>query len=236
MYLKRFLSIFFLITNCLFALQIGPPMFEQRIDGSGGYREFTLTNPSTNTLRYKLTILPGKNNDMSKWTEVSPKIINIKPGTKGVFKIYAKAPSGTPEGEYHYNLSIKMMDLPKLPGETDKIEAGARLNFDFHLGFIGYAGDLKPDIVVTNTTVSKNSEGKTVVKGTIVNKTPKRGIYCGITIVGGNRTILSTDLRVPVGGKQNFSYVLDKDIKPSNVDGIIIRNLEDNKELVKTKF
>ena len=39
MCLKKFLAIFFLITNFLFALQIGPPMFEQRIDGLGGYRE-----------------------------------------------------------------------------------------------------------------------------------------------------------------------------------------------------
>ena len=236
MNLKKLIAIFFLISNFIFALQIGPPMFEQRIDGSGGYREFTLTNPGTKTLRYKLTVLPGKTNDMSKWTEVSPKIITIKPGAKGKFKIFAKAPSGIPDGEYHYNLSMKMMDLPKLPGETDKVDAAAKLNFDFHLGFIGYAGELKPLIEVTNTSVTKNKDGLTVVKGTIINKTPKRGIYCGITIIGGDKTLLSTDLRVPKNGKQNFTYTLDKNIKPSDVDGIVIRNLEDNKELLKTKF
>lgn len=236
MIFKKLVTIFFLISNFIFALQIGPPMFEQRIDGAGGYREFTLTNPGTKTLRYKLTVLPGKNKDMSRWTEVSPKIITIKPGTKGKFKIFAKAPSDIPDGEYDYNLSIKMMDLPKLPGETDKVDAAAKLNFDFHLGFIGYAGDLEPNIEITNTTVTKNSDGKLLVKGTIINKTQKRGIHCGIIIIGGDRTLLSTDLRVSKGEKKDFSYLLNEDLKPSDVDGISIRNLENDKELIKTKF
>ncbi|MBC2853639.1 hypothetical protein [Cetobacterium sp. 2G large] len=236
--LKNFLSIFFLITNFLFALQIGPPMFEQRIDGSGGYKEFTLKNSSKTTLRYKLTILPssGKYMDMSKWTEVSPKIVTIKPGKIGKFKVFANAPKDVPEGEYAYTLSLKTMDLPKLPGETSVVQAGAKLNFDFHLEFIGYAGELKPEIELINPRVDINKDGNVVLNGTIVNKTKKRGIYCGITVISGNRTILSTDLRVPVNGKKDFSYVFNKDIKKSDVDGLTIRNMEDNKELLKIKI
>ncbi len=235
MNLKKFLMLFFLITNIIFALELSPTMFEQRIDGSGGYREFVVANNTNTTLRYKLTIFPGSNKDrdMSKWTEVSPKILTIKPGKTGTLKIFTKAPNSIPEGEYNYILSLKTMDLPKLPGETNEIASAAKLNFDFRLEFTGYAGDLKPNIELINPVVSTDKDGLTIVKGTIVNKTPKRGIYCAITVMSGNQSLTYSEIRVPVDEKKEFTLPLKAGVKKSDVTGVIIRNLEDNKELLK---
>lgn len=235
MSLKKLISIFFLISNFIFALEIQPTMFEQRIDGSGGYREFIVSNNTNSTLRYKLTIFPGskKDRDMSKWTEVSPKILTIKPGKTGTFKIFVKTPKEIPDGEYDYTLSLKTMDLPKLPGETDKIASAAKLNFDFRLNFIGYAGDLKPNIDFINPVVSTDKDGKIVVSGTIINKTPKRGIYCAINIISGEKSLNYSEIRVPVNGKSKFSVTLDANIKKSDVTGITIRNLENSNIILK---
>lgn len=238
MSLKKIFTLFFLLANMIFALEIGPTMFEQRIDGSGGYREFTVSNSTNTTLRYKLTVFPGsdKDRDMSKWTEVSPKILTIKPGKTGKLKIFTKTPNGIPEGEYKYILSLKTMDLPKLLGENNEIASAAKLNFDFRLEFIGYAGDLKPNVELVNSIVSTNKDGQTVVTGTIVNKTPKRGVYCAISVIKGDQPLKYSEVRVPVNGKKEFSLILDSKVKKSDVTGVIIRNLENNKELLKTKI
>lgn len=235
MNLKRFFTLFFLITNIVWALEIGPTMFEQRIDGAGGYREFVVSNSTNTTLRYKLTIYPGSNKerDMSKWTEVSPKILTIKPGKTGTLKIFTQAPNNIPEGEYNYILSLKTMDLPKLPGETNEVASAAKLNFDFRLGFTGYAGDLKPNIELVNPIVSTNKDGQTTLTGTIVNKTSKRGIYCAITVMSGEQSLINSEIRVPVNEKKEFTLPLKSGVKKSDVTGVIIRNLEDDKELLK---
>ncbi|MCQ8210969.1 hypothetical protein NON08_00085 [Cetobacterium somerae] len=235
MSLKKLISIFFLISNFIFALEIQPTMFEQRIDGSGGYREFIVSNNTNSTLRYKLTIFPGskKDRDMSKWTEVSPKILTIKPGRNGIFKIFVQTPKEISDGEYDYTLSLKTMDLPKLPGETDKIASAAKLNFDFRLNFIGYAGDLNPDIDFINPVVSTNANGKTVISGTIVNKTPKRGIYCAVNVISGENSLNYSEIRVPVNGEKQFSVTLEPNVKKSDITGITIRNLENSDIILK---
>lgn len=235
---KKFFTLFFLITNIIFALEISPTMFEQRIDGSGGYKEFVVANNTNTTLRYKLTIYPGsgKDRDMSKWTEVSPKILTIKPGKTGTLKIFTKAPNNIPDGEYNYILSLKTMDLPKLPGETNEVASAAKLNFDFRLEFTGYAGDLKPNIELINPIVSTNKSGQTVVTGTIVNKTSKRGIYCAVNVMSGDQSLINSEIRIPVNEKKEFTLPLKSGIKKSDVTGVIIRNLEDNKELIKKRL
>lgn len=238
MNLKKIITLFFFVSNLIFALDFSPTMFEQRIDSSGGYREFIVSNNTNTTLRYKLTIFPGNNKekDMSKWTEVSPKILTIKPGKTGTLKIFTQAPKNIPEGEYEYILSLKTLDLPKLPGETSEVASAAKINFDFRLEFTGYAGDLKPNIELLNPTVSTNKDGQTIVTGTIINKTSKRGIYCGVNIISGDKSLINSEIRVPVNGENNFSIPLTTNIKKSDVTGIIIRNLEDNKELLKKRL
>lgn len=229
--------LFFLMFNFLLALQIGPPMYEQRIDANGGYREFTIKNSGAETLRYKLTILPSLSDykDMSKWTEVSPKILTIKPGRSGKIKIYSDAPKGVEEGEYGFILSVKMIGLPRLPEETHLIESSAKINFDVHLELFGYVGNLESKVKLANLKTEKK-DNQVVISGKLENLTPKRGIYCGIDVIGKNGTIYNSDIRVPVNGKKEFNIELDKNIKKSEITGIRIRNLENYKEILKQKI
>ncbi|ERT68267.1 hypothetical protein HMPREF0202_01837 [Cetobacterium somerae ATCC BAA-474] len=229
--------LFFFMANFLFSLQIGPPMYEQRIDGNGGYREFTIKNSGDETLRYKLTILPTLENhkDMSKWTEVSPKILTIKPGKSGKIKIYSNAPKGAEEGEYGFILSVKMIGLPRLPEETHLIESSAKINFDVHLELFGYVGNLEPKVKLTNLKTRKK-DNQIIISGKLENLTLKRGVYCGIDIIGKNGTIYNSDLRVPVNSEKEFNIELDKNIKQSEITGIRIRDLENYKEILKQKI
>lgn len=234
MYLKKFLSIFFLITNFLFAFEFRPTMFEQRIDGSGGYREFTLKNSGRSTLRYKLSILPGlgKYKNMSTWTEVSPAVLTIKPGKIGKVKIFSQAPEGTPEGEYSFIVSFKMIDAPKLPHETNKIETTSKVNFDIHVELVGYIGDETPKLMVSNPIISVNGD-KINLKGKVKNESSKRGIYIAYDVMGPNGIIATQELRVPKNNSQDINLSIDgTKFKKKDIQGIQIRDSKDFKTVL----
>lgn len=234
---KKFFILFLLVANIIFALEISPLMYEQRIDTDGGYREFVIKNSGDKTLRYKVSIYPGiSHRDMSKWMEVSPKILNIKPGTEGVLKVYAKAPNGIEPGEYSFVLSLKMVDLPKLPGDIKTVEPVAKINFDFRLEYLGYAGNLSPDINLINPKLKENSDGTVNFSTKLKNNTEKRGIFYGVEIIGRQGLIHRIENRLSKKSETDISVNLDKSIKKSDITGVILRNYEDNKELQSLKL
>lgn len=234
---KKFLILFFLVANIIFALEISPLMYEQRIDADGGYREFVIKNSGDKTLRYKVSIYPGiSHRDMSKWMEVSPKILNIKPGTEGVLKVYAKAPNSIEPGEYSFTLSLKMVDLPKLPGDIKTVDPVAKINFDFRLEYLGYAGNLSPDIKLINPKLKENSDGTVNFSTKLKNNTEKRGVFYGVEIIGRQGLIHRIENRLSKKSETDISVNLDKLIKKSDITGVILRNYEDNKELQSLKL
>lgn len=235
MVLKKFLSIFFLITNFLFAFELRPTMFEQRIDGKGGYREFTLKNSGKTTLRYKLTILPGlgKYKDMSKWTEISPKVLVIKPGKSGKIKVFAQAPEGTSAGDYSFVVSFNMVDAPKLPHETSKIEPTAKVNFDIHVEFLGHVGDEEPKITLTQPAITVNNDKSITVKGKIKNSTETRGVYCAYDVLGPNGIISTQEIRVPKNSSKDVTITItDPKFKKGDIKAVQVRDGKDFKNVL----
>ena len=137
----KYLIFFLLISIQLFSYtNIYPLTFDERIDGQGGYKEYTLTNVTNKTLRYKIYEEKIQDTfDMSKWVELYPKILTLKPGEKGKLNILVTSPKGTKNGEYLMNLCIKEIGYPS---ESLKSEIEILTNLKIELA--GVVGDLKP--------------------------------------------------------------------------------------------
>ncbi|MGL5000455.1 MAG: hypothetical protein ACRC6J_01885, partial [Cetobacterium sp.] len=214
--MKRFYNcilIFLIIFSTTLSFHIAPTFFEKRIDAGGGYQEFTLYNNSTKTQRFKVAALPGTggyNGDMDKWVEFSPKIITIKPKSKNILKVYVKAPKNLEEGEYSTFLNFKSVPLPDLNREDGKtVAAAASIGLNVNIEVIGYVGNLKPKLEITNLEVSDNKDGSALVSLDVKNNTPKRGVWYNIDVMRGNESSESIEKgRIAKGGTDKVTFTM----------------------------
>lgn len=232
------ISTFLLIFFTTFSFHMTPTFYEQRIDGPGGYKEFILKNTSNETLRYKIAFLPGlgKFGHMDKWVEYSPKVITIKPQSQSILKVYIKAPKGSPDGEYSTLLNAKTIPVPKIERQPNEVAAAARLGLNVSIEIVGYVGDLKANLNVTNLKVSEDKDGKAVVTFDIKNNTPKRGVYYSVEILESNQNFETMEKgRIGVGKTDKVKITLDK-MKKRDIVGIRIRETDTRKEIASKKL
>ena len=178
MFLKKLFLKFLLFTAVSLSasayINLSPTTLDKNIK-TGAYEEFTLYNDTTIPFRYKITPMSmGENKkvmDMSKWIEVYPKIVTVRPAESKKFKVYVKADKGALEGDYGAFLNIKQMSAPKLKGETDEnLGAGMVIMVNLNMGIYGYVGDEVPKIEVAETSVYKK-DNKSFLKMKVKNKT-----------------------------------------------------------------
>ena len=114
--MRNILIPFLLLTFNLFGyININPVTFDKRVDGKGEIQEYTLYNPTHQTLKYQLYLADeGIEWSMKNWIEIFPTTLTLKPGRSEKFKIFVKAPKGAPKGEYLSTIGIKEIALPKL--------------------------------------------------------------------------------------------------------------------------
>lgn len=229
--------LFFLNLSIIYGFHIAPTFFEKRIDGSGGYQEFILYNDTTNTQRYKVEFYEGSgkfNGNSNKWTEYSPKIVTVRPKSQSTFKVFMKAPEGTPEGEYSTYVNFKTIPIPELRDEQENvIQAANKLMLDVSLEIVGYTGDLKPNLEIKNLKLSSNQEDKEQLEFKVINKTLKRGIYMSLRVIEKNGNFETFEIgRIGVNSERDFAINLNK-IKKSNIIGIQIIETSTGNELVK---
>lgn len=151
--------------NILAYTNISPLNFDERIDGEGGYKEYTLFNTTKNRLTYK--IYPEKIQDtfdMSKWVELYPRVLTLKPGESKKIKVLVVAPDNLSKGEYLTNLCIKEIETPGEQSGDVKIFTNLKIEL------AGYVGDIKPileieKIVKNNNTISINLKNKGLIRG-----------------------------------------------------------------------
>lgn len=231
---------FLLIFSTALSFHIAPTFFEKRIDGPGGYQEFTMYNNSTKTQRFKVTTLPGTgeyNGHMNKWVEFSPKIITIKPQSQSILKVFVKAPKGTSEGEYSTFLNFKSVPVPDITKDDGKtVAATARMALNINLEVVAYVGDLKSNLEVSNLKISENKEKETVISFKVKNNTPKRGIWYNIDIIGNNDGYETLEKgRIGVGATQDVVLTMKK-MKKSEISGIRLRDSSTYEEITKRKL
>ncbi len=177
MFLKKlFLKVLLFVAMSISAfayINMSPTTLDKNIR-IGAYEEFTLYNGTTIPFRYKITPVAMTENkkvmDMSKWIEVYPKIVTVRPTESKKFKVYVKAKPNSPEGDYGAFLNIRQMSAPKLKGETteENLGAGMVIMVNLNMGIYGYVGDEAPKLEVTKPLVYKK-DGKSFLKMHVKN-------------------------------------------------------------------
>lgn len=172
--MKSVLVFFFLfLTFNLFAyININPVTFDKKIDGRGEVQEYTLYNPTQNTLKYQLYLSDyGIEKSMKEWIEIFPTTVTLKPGQGRKFKVFIKAPQGVPKGEYLITVGVKEIALPKLSKEVNNI---VQILTHLKMDLAGYVGDLNPKIFLKGFEATlKDDELK--FNGLIANVGERRG-------------------------------------------------------------
>lgn len=239
--MKRIMAfLFFLTFSITFAFHIAPTFFEKRIDAGGGYQEFIMYNNSTKTQRFKVSALPGTGTyggHMDKWVEYNPKIITIKPKSQSILKVYIKAPKGTPEGEYSTFLNFKSVPIPDIMKDDNKtIAAAANIGLNVNMEVIGYVGELKSKLEITNLKVTENNEGQAVVSFKVKNNTLKRGVWYNIDVMAGNEGHESIEKgRIGIGKTDEITLTMKK-MKKRDVVGVRLRDSSTYEDITKKEL
>lgn len=167
-----FILFFLLVVNIFGYVNINPVTFDKKIDGKGQVQEYTLYNPTQNTLKYQLYLTDEEiEKSMKNWIEIFPTTVTLKPGRSGKFKVFVKAPKGAPRGEYLVTVGVKEIALPKLNStDTSSVQILTHLKMDL----AGYIGDLNPKIFLKDFLVVLK-ENNLNFYGQIANVGERRG-------------------------------------------------------------
>lgn len=220
--LKVLLFLIFSV-NILAYTNISPLNFDERIDGEGGYKEYTLFNSTKNKLTYK--IYPEKkqdNFDMSQWVELYPTVVSLKPGESKIIKILITSPSGLPEGEYLTNLCIKEIETP---GEQEK---NIKLFTNLKIELAGYIGNLKPILEIKK--IDKNNN---IININLRNKGLIRGKFELYLQEDGKNPKYLTTARIFKNEEKLVKELIPKDINFKNKIKLIVLDVWGNKIIEK---
>lgn len=195
MKLKKYINIIFIFVFLLnnissYSFILEDIDFNQRMDTlEGGYRELNIINNNLVKQRYKINVLPSKINDGSKFVQVYPKVITIEPKSKGLVKVFGKAPATTTKGEYRFNLQFQPINIPTLAKAREGMTVG---NTNIRVAPIvemrGYVGeiDFEKAIKFENIIIEKNLKNEGIIlKGQLSNNS-YASIDFGVEAYGSN--------------------------------------------------
>ncbi|WP_432205447.1 hypothetical protein ACQ9ZF_11300 (plasmid) [Cetobacterium somerae] len=226
--MKNIFILFFLLTFNIFGyININPVTFDKKIDNKGEVQEYTLYNPTQNTLKYQLYITDeGIEKSMKKWIEIFPTTITLKPGRTSKFKVFAKAPKGVPKGEYLVTVGIKEIALPKFDSkEKSTVQILTHLKMDL----AGYIGELNPKIFLKDFSVTLK-ENNLNFYGLIANVGERRGtLEFYLSKNKSNNLVYIGNLRLLKGEKLEASKLNQK---LSKYDEEIIKNFSSYNTLI----
>lgn len=98
-----------------FSFGFKPLNFDKRIDSNNSYQEFFIRNDSNKLLKYQ--IIPystEKENDVSKYVKVYPRVLNVNPMSTGSFKVFVEDRKKITDGEKSFMLEVKSLKVPNL--------------------------------------------------------------------------------------------------------------------------
>ncbi|MGL4980966.1 MAG: hypothetical protein ACRC40_03500 [Fusobacteriaceae bacterium] len=171
--MKKLLFFLLLISQMASAyINIHPLKFDKKIDGKGEGEQFTLYNPTSETIKYSIYFADEEiKNSMKGWVDFYPSSLTLTPGKKGEVKIFVKAPKDAKAGEYLATMGIKEISLPKT---ADPKENHLKILTHLKMDLAGYVGDISPKIELQNFSYSLKDE-KLEFKGSMRNSGERRG-------------------------------------------------------------
>ena len=148
------------MVNTFSIMSISPIYFNHRIDGEGGYQEYTIENDSFSTVRYKMGVVPVTEDKelyqkMKNWIEIYPKVLTVKPKSSEKVKVLIKSDKDTKIGEYRFRIEPQPIYIPELNEDfREKKPSSVRMRVPFVLmmeveGYVGNLGDIRKDIEIT---------------------------------------------------------------------------------------
>lgn len=171
--LKKYLlfCIFVCLTCYSYAFTFSPLNFDKRIDSDEAYQEFFIKNDSNKTLKYQIQVFSNnKENDISKYITVYPKVITIEPKTRGSFKVFVDDSKEITDGQKGFMINIRNLKLPNI-NSVGKNESNSSVGFKMalNLEMFAYKGEVGTEFnLLENQFYKKN--GKKYWKGNIENK------------------------------------------------------------------
>lgn len=181
-------SIIFLIDTS-YGFEFSPIGFDKRIDNGEGYAEFYLDNSTDDIQRYRIKVIStGKTNDISKYVNIYPTIVNVKPKDRGILKVYAEAPSDLKDGVYRFMLSIESIAVPELEKNKKDVNGAVSMRVNVNLEMEAYVGEIKDSIkVIERKVVKKNNDSYFI--GEFLNDSI-RGYEIGVGFVDSNNSLI----------------------------------------------
>lgn len=201
----------FIITLNLFAFEITPDYFGQRLDNGGAFQEYTISNKTNHTVRYRFSALPSKikEKSMDKWVVFQPRYMTIKPGESRCLKIFANSPLNTQVGEYAFYTYIESITIPDFVFDKEKtaLVAGTQFGVNIAIQMFAWVGDLPPKVDLYNYKVYKKN-GRLHIKGTLKNLTKKRFVQYRVTAYGKNSSQVIDGGFIFIDQSKNFDTLL----------------------------
>ncbi|MGL4868235.1 MAG: hypothetical protein ACRC4S_06260 [Cetobacterium sp.] len=233
--MKFIFFVFFVLFNSAFSyININPTYFDKRIDYDGSYEEFTLFNPSKETVTYRIYTEPYSKReglDMSKWVEFYPRSMTLKPGENGKIQVNIASRTKLKQGEYSAVLGVR--ELPLYKKVREEKSSGIGILTDLKLVLNGYAGDISPKLNFKNLdAVLKNN--KISISGIVQNIGKRRGkfeLYYDEYFLGNLRIHANEKIDLK---KANFLYDGSLKKKPKNL--LVVRDYKTKEVVMSVKF
>ncbi len=223
----KFIYVLFLCFSTMISAytNVSPVYFDERIDGEGGYKEYTLTNSTNKVLKYRIySEKISDSMDMSEWIDLYPMSLTLKSGESKKVKMLVSAPKEAKEGEYIAVLGIKELEVP-----NEKESKNISLLTNLKIEIAGYIGDLKPSIKIDKILL-KNKEN---LELKITNTSKRRYRFDGyLEKIDGTREFFKS-FRLFAGETKNFDDLKIKNLKNNEKLKFIILDGEGNKLIEK---
>lgn len=237
--MKKLILILILTLSTLsLAFSISPDGFGKRFDDVGGFQEYTFENKTGKTIRYRFNIHPGDDGkSMHQWIDYEPKYMTIKSGESKKLKLFAKAPEGTPVGDYNFYLGVESVTIPGiLNSKEGSVTTGTTVGINVVIEMLGWVGDLPAKLKLENYSIYEEN-GKVKIKGLVDNHTEKRFVRYMIEIIGkrGERSTIYGGV-LPAKKTKTFDVALPKFKKKGDIWKIEVRETLDRNLLQTIKL
>lgn len=169
-FLKRIL-LFIIISISTFSFKLEGITFNKSLEN--GYKEFIIHNNSLKKERYKISILPAGDVDVTNSIEVFPKIITIEPQSEQIFKLFGTGKQKLENKEYSFTVKFDPIVIPTLAkGEDGKTSGNATIPLAPSVQMKGYGGiiNFSQALELTDMSFNKNEKGKLIFRGKLHNK------------------------------------------------------------------
>nr|WP_317279442.1 hypothetical protein [uncultured Fusobacterium sp.] len=158
-----------ILSTASYAMKLRPIGFDKRIDEGNGFQEFTVTNTSSEIMRFKAFVKStGKDTDISKLISIYPKVFTVEPLSEKTFKVYVEE-TQLPKGEYSFILGVQPVKMPKIEEEKKgKIDSSVSMQIAMQVEMMAYSGEMKDKFDIVTDNFYKQ-DGKKFYKAHIKN-------------------------------------------------------------------